>query len=239
MGEPAKPRVAGTICPACGSYGAILKSDDQPIFTSVAAVVHMYRFDERLLVRNLEALKEDHVIAFAAAAATRQLANYERYAERVSVDGGARPRSTLSQLWLDLCAYGDIDRVRWKSNVVDIIELMPDESGTPGMTSKLAEDALASLVYTIRCLLCTEVREAAWAARRAYEAADQASIRLLGIQPGPSVPELQILSHDVVQRELRRQRTDIGLLTSNRIEEVRQNAFSDNLLTESEAAFLL
>ena len=62
--------------------------------------------------------------------------------------------------------------------------LLPAESDDWVIGNALADDALSSLAYAIRCSLTPEPQEAAWAARRAYEAADQAAMRVLGVQPG-------------------------------------------------------
>jgi hypothetical protein len=92
------------------------------------------------------------------------------------------------------------------------------------------------MAYAIRCLLTPEPQEAAWAARRPYEAADQAAIRVLGVQPGLPNTEVAIKSHSFVQRELARQRQDLLLLHDDAIDDVQRQAFTDELLTEQEAA---
>ena len=64
-----------------------------------------------------------------------------------------------------------------------------------------------------------------------YEAADQAAIRLLGVQPGLPSAEAEVLSHAIVQREISRQQRDLSLLRSGSLEEVKRKAFEDELLS--------
>ena len=84
-----------------------------------------------------------------------------------------------------------------------------------------------------------DAQEAAWPARRAYEAADQAAIRMLSVQPGLPDTEEKKLAHECVQRELVRQRNDLTLLSGDLMEETQRHALQSELLTEEEAATLI
>jgi uncharacterized protein YjaG (DUF416 family) len=203
----------------------------------LAKVARTYRFDENALVGELGALSSWARIAFAAAAATRQLGNYERLARESGAGSEQRPREIAAQLWADLQGPA-VDRAAWSTELDEVMSLLPEESDDWMIGHALADDALSSLAYAIRCLLTPEPQEAAWAARRAYEAADQAAIRMLGVQPGLPDTETAIVSHAIVQRELARQRNDLSLLRSDSVDEVRRRAFADELLTEQEAASL-
>ena len=195
----------------------------------------MYSFDENALVSELRTLPSRARIAFAAAAATRQLGSYERFARGLGAEGAQRPREIAVQLWTDLHAAA-VDRVAWSSRLEEVMGLLPEESDDWVIGHALADDALSSLTYAIRCLLTAEPQESAWAARRAYEAADQAAIRVLGVQPGLPNTEVAIKSHGFVQRELARQRNDLSLLRADSVDEVQRQAFEGELLTEQEAA---
>ena len=198
----------------------------------------MYSFDENALIGELGALSSRARIAFAAAAATRQLGNYERLARESESGNEQRPREIVAQMWTDLRAEV-IDRAAWSERLDEVMSLLPEENDDWVIDHALADDALSSLAYAIRCLVTTEPQEAAWAARRAYEAADQAAIRILGVQPGLPNTEAAIKSHGFVQRELARQRNDLSLLRVDSVDEVQQQAFAGELLTEQEAASLV
>ncbi|WP_148289873.1 DUF416 family protein, partial [Ideonella sp. B508-1] len=190
----------------------------------------MHSFDENALVGELGALSSQARIAFAAAAATRQLSNYERLARESDADRKQRPREIAVQLWTDL-QTAVVDRAVWSARLDEVMSLLPEESDNWMIGHALADDALSSLAYAIRCLLTPEPQEAAWAARRAYEAADQAAIRALGVQPGLPNTEAVIKSHGYVQRELARQRNDLSLLRADSIDKVQRQAFADDLLS--------
>lgn len=198
----------------------------------------MYSFDENALVGELRGLRSQARIAFAAAAATRQLGSYERLARALKSGNEQRPREIAAQLWADLQA-APVDRDTWSALLDEVMSLLPEESDDWVIGHALVDDALSSLAYAIRCLLTPEPQEAAWAARRAYEAADQAAIRLLGVQPGLPNTETVIKSHSFVQRELARQQNDLFMLRADSVEEVQRQAFIDELLTEQEVASLV
>jgi hypothetical protein len=197
----------------------------------------MYSFDENVLVSELGTLPRRGRIAFAAATATRQLGSYERLARGLGAGSAQRPREIAVQLWTDLHTAA-VDRAAWSARLDEVMGLLPEEGDDWVIGHALADDALTSLAYAIRCLLTPEPQEAAWAARRAYEAADQAAIRVLGVQPGLPTTEVAIKSHGFVQRELARQRNDLSLLRADSVDKVRRQAFADELLTEQEAASL-
>lgn len=198
----------------------------------------MYKFDENALINELEGMPNAPRIAFAAATATRQLGSFERLACRYGAEAVQRPREIVVQLWDDL-QEPIVNRAAWSERLDEVMGLLPEDSDDCLLGLAMAEDALSSVAYAIRCLITHSAQEAAWAARRAYEAADQAAIKVLGLTPGLPNVELVIRAHSFVQRELARQRNDLLLLhAANTIEDVRRNAFADKLLTEHEAAQL-
>lgn len=197
----------------------------------------MHSFDEHVLVGELDALPGWAQIAFAAAAATRQLSNYERVALKQESESIHRPREIADHLWSDLRTSA-IDHAAWSTRLEEVMGMLPEESDDWDISHALADDALSSLAYAIRCLLTPNSQEATWAARRAYEAADQAAIRILDVQPGLPNTEAAIKSHEIVQRELTRQRNDLSLVCFDSVEEWKQRAFLEQLLTEQEAITL-
>lgn len=197
----------------------------------------MDNFDENALVNDLAVLSARAQVAFATAAATRQIANYERFARELGIKTEHRPREIVTHLWSDLSAM-TVDSFAWSARLEEVMSLLPEEDEDWVIWHALADDALSSLAYSIRCLLKPDAQEAAWAARRAYEATDQAAIRILAVQPGLPGTEVKILSHDCVQRELARQKNDLTLLHTESIDETERQALQSQLLTEEEASLL-
>jgi len=120
----------------------------------------------------------------------------------------------------------------------EVMTMFPDEGSESSNLHAYAQDALSSLAYTIRCLMDGSAQEAAWGANSAYEAADQAAIRQLDIQPGGTAAEHQILMHPFVQRELERQERDLQILEQHPFNEVldqlKLSALGEQTLTLDE-----
>lgn len=137
------------------------------------------------------------------------------------------PKSVLRDLRLTVLGR---DIVRdWPSTLEQLMELLPTDDEIVSLSHVLVDHALSTLAYAIRALDAGSSQEVAWAARRAYEAADQAAISILGFVPTNSEEELHLHSHEIVQRELERQARDIEILLSDRL-----NAAVDKTLHSSE-----
>jgi uncharacterized protein YjaG (DUF416 family) len=181
------------------------------------AMIKMYNFDETQLLQQLAIQPALARSVFALGAATRLLNCYELFAIESGVTNAQRLRQITNEVWGNI--YSADIRKEFLIGAIDgVMELLPDtdESDALWLHRALAEDAVSALAYAIRSLAAPdEQQEAAWAARRAYEAVDQAAIWSLGVQPGVVENEKTILNHAWVQRELSRQQRDISLLINH------------------------
>jgi len=202
-------------------------------YRSLVAVRIMIKFDEKRLIADLRKMPDQTCAAFAAAAATRQLCSYERTAKGERRKSRSRPREILNKLWDDLLK-GAIDPGEWEALLREAEGLLIDEDDIAVIGGAWADDAIASLLYAIRSVLGEKSQEAAWAARRAYEAAYRAATRALKLKSIRPEDISAINSHSFVQRELARQADDLGSLRRGKIDEVRLRAFSDEILTAEE-----
>jgi len=95
------------------------------------------------------------------------------------------------------------------------VSLLPDsEDDTESFRDYCEEDAVAALAYAIRSWIEDSSQEAAYAGRRAYEAADR---RVLQTMPGSTIDpstERVILAHPFVQSELASQAKDLAALAA-------------------------
>ena len=73
----------------------------------------------------------------------------------------------------------------------------------------VAEHAATAVAYTLRVMLAGEAQEAAWAARHVYEAIDEFVLSTTKIDLNAPGAEDKILSDQLVQKELGRQRRDL------------------------------
>lgn len=203
------------------------------------------RFDMDELVAGLQRLASPLRAAFAASCAQRLLPAYAHFAGRTGRGAPDVLRSMLDRLWRDLEGarmtsreiQGSIDRCEEQIEIT----AQPDGDSLPGaswsdMLAALrarsvesvasmegqAEDAASALAYALRCRRHGDPREAAWAAKRAYEAVSgllrsraDAPLGLSGASLGPP-SQLQGLAqiewaqaHPLTQAELGRQQRDL------------------------------
>lgn len=103
----------------------------------------------------------------------------------------------------------------------ELIASIEGEDDAPGFDASIVEDALAAASYALRCAADGDPMNAAWAARRAYEAVD----RYAGLRQNETAftdqVEAAILSHPLVQSELQRQRRDVDDLCKMRNDQIK------------------
>jgi uncharacterized protein YjaG (DUF416 family) len=201
----------------------------------------MYKFVEAQLIADIRRLHTPGIVCFAVALATRQLPNYEWFGSQFDAARAKRPRQIVEQIWHAI-ESNVIHAYDWNGTLAEVMDLMPEEDEEWGIAHSLADDALSSLAYTIRCMLSGEPQEAAWAARRAYEAADQAAIKIMNVDFKKPGTEVGLLASPIVQRELSRQHRDLTLLvnkeTIDTFGELSSFAIGEDLLLDSERALL-
>lgn len=191
-----------------------------------------YRYDEKRLIDKLAGLSATSLVAFAAACATRQVRNFSTFTSETEASRRILPSQIMGYLWeyiTDPTHASD-----WNQRYEDVMSLMPEQDKVWTVADAIVEDAVASIAYAIRCLMSHKIEEAAWAARRAYESADQIVIRLLKVRLGQPGSEEIIKSHEVVQRELQRQSRDYDLLQMEDISKVRELAYHEAPLSDAE-----
>jgi len=116
----------------------------------------------------------------------------------------------LDRLWRDL-AGDQMSSSQIAAALQRCIALIPREDEGPWVAEQAyAEDAAATVAYALRAWSNGDEREAAWAARRAYDALDHFVNNRFGLAPGTPGWEEQVANHPLVQDELRRQERDLG-----------------------------
>jgi uncharacterized protein YjaG (DUF416 family) len=170
------------------------------------------RFEEAQLVRMLDRLPGDLRVVFAAACAERLLPAYAIFSGRAGRGDFAALRHSLTLLWEDLDGNRLSDD-EVQANIDACMDLIPQEDDGPWMPEQAAaEDAGAAVAYALRCRLRSQGQEAAWAARRAYEALDHFVVNRENIDTSQPDAEARVLGHFAVQAELARQHRDLDEL---------------------------
>jgi len=185
-------------------------------------------FDEIELSRKIEQLPAQVRAAFAAACTERMLPAYARFSAKTNRGDPRILEQILTRLWKDLAGEpmsdGDLE-----AQIETCMELIPREDDGPWVIEQAAaEDATAALAYALRCRRSGLAKEAAWAARRAYEALDDYAINHANIDTNIAGAEAQVLAHPLVQAELARQERDL--------DELRRGAVAINQLRERSKA---
>jgi hypothetical protein len=162
-------------------------------------------FDEETLVKSLRPLPLGSPIALALRIAERSV-HVCRSGSRSTVYSSIL-LPAVDSLW----AFLEGASIEVQQILDQVIEHLPDSDGESTIQDALDDHAIAALAYALRCAQSTDsAQEAAWAARRAYEAVDQAVVSLLD-----TLDEARILRHEWVQRELGRQQRDLVLVLAN------------------------
>jgi uncharacterized protein YjaG (DUF416 family) len=200
------------------------------------ALTSMYKFDERAIVTRLSHMNTPCKVMFALCCATRQLNAWETFSRRFEPEKVNTFREVLEQIWHSFDT--NVVRIGWTTVLNEVMELLPEEQNEWAPLHVYADHAVSSLAYALRCLVDSNEKEAAWAARRAYEAADQGTIRQLAIQGGPTDSESHILSFPIVQRELSRQENDLAAIerlgAPEALDQLKPKALSEHVLTAEE-----
>ena len=166
-------------------------------------------FDEPRIVAQLGQLPSESMVAFATACATRLSPAYLEYSNRTARGSSSAYQTILARLWADVLGDRMTDGTL-QEHLEHVMALIPGETDAEWAADQdVAEDAVAALAYALRCRQSSLPNEAAWAARRAYEAVDSFVIRTRGIDTNEPEGESRVIADSVVQTELERQTRDL------------------------------
>jgi len=161
----------------------------------------MHTYDESRLVVELASLPLAAQSGFAQACAWRALAHTSG---TLSISASQMCASALD-LAAGSLAAGPEDMA--------ISRLLADFD----VHAELDEDGMAATAYVLRHLHTFDPQEAAYAARRSYEARDRTAQQLLRIEEFTKETEAKLLSHPHVQTELGEQARDLGELIAQAV----------------------
>jgi uncharacterized protein YjaG (DUF416 family) len=170
------------------------------------------RYDEPKVIKTLANLPSKLRVAFALLCAERALPGYVAFCERTGNGNVEALNSILDRVWRDLggSAMSEEELDASFERAMNLIP--PEDQGTWSHEQAYAEDAAAAVAYAVRSRKRGDPQDAAWAARRTYEALDSFVINHHGTSPGPLGAEERILSHPIIQAELSRQNRDLNEL---------------------------
>jgi uncharacterized protein YjaG (DUF416 family) len=166
------------------------------------------RFDEPDLVARLARLPSKLRVAFAALCAERQLPNYIQFSERSGWGNPNVLEGALESIWKDVQGQ-PLTKAELETILERCMESIPNDEQDTKKEPAYAQDAAASVAYTIRARLADDPQEAAWAAQCAYNAVWyflMSQIESTSIEP----EHVRFVhSHPLVQAELQTQQADL------------------------------
>jgi hypothetical protein len=178
-------------------------------------------FSESALKNRLSRLSPRARSVFAWSCSARLFAGYIRWHEET----GSVPDKFVHNILVDvrdrLFNPNEGELFPELSNSIDILDgLTPDEESEWSPSHPIAQDAVASLAYTLGSMATGGSQESTWAARRAYEAADQ--LAMFELAPGRTEypEESKVLSHSAVQTELARQESNLEMIEHGNLDAV-------------------
>jgi len=163
------------------------------------------RFDEGTLVHELARLAPRARVAFAALCAERLVPTYEDFCRQAGRGNSLTLEQMLDRVWKHVLGIDEMSAEDIRGEINRAMDLIPGKGEALGLDEQAyADDAASAVAYTFRAMESGEPQEAAWAARRAYEAGDYYVTTRLGIED-----EGQVLRHPIIQAEFARQRQDL------------------------------
>lgn len=146
-------------------------------------------------------------LAFSAACAERLLPFYICYVKQQNFD--SNPYFTaLDYIW-NCLERMEFDELATRRLLMECERALPNEDNAWKAGCPYADDTTAAVLYCLRFLLSRDQQEAIWAAKRAYEVADNFVIAQENYPIDSHDGELKILHHPVIQNELARQLRDL------------------------------
>jgi len=193
----------------------------------------MFSYDKQETLAVLGALPPSARLAYAAAAATRLMPACERFAALLAPATEGRARAVVAELWQAILS-GDPSQQPWLAVLDEVMAMIPGKHVDGNLLTLVAEDALASLAYAIRCLLVDDPGQAEAGVGREYDATDQAAIKMTGVVPTTPKKEARLLAQPLIQRALGRQQQDLVLLRQGDVAELLRQAVANPTFTEQE-----
>jgi hypothetical protein len=189
----------------------------------------MSDYDEPALVLALSKLPGTSRIAFACACASRLVQPYRNALEELGAESTDLVTPALDTLWAYVAGGAQAD---WVTLTDRLIGAIPDEGEITSAAHRALDDTLAATAYAARTAATNDAQEAAYAARRAYEAVDAFAQQALTFTVYTPEVDQEVSRHPFVLREMERQRRDLSdLQASLPVEVFKVRALEEDALS--------
>ncbi len=117
----------------------------------------------------------------------------------------------LGYVWAHVLVKPDLNTLQ--RLLSDVMASIPDEDAPRWVqTTPYGDDALSALAYTLTCLKSGDSQDAAWTARRLYDALDCYLVNRDDLSPSHPDEAERVAGDPLVQAELERQVRDLAEL---------------------------
>lgn len=198
-------------------------------------VTQLLKYDEAALAARLEALEPWQKAAFALSSAQRMLPIYLKYNVLTGEGDAAFVQSSLATLWnaLDdgVLAPNELQRLIDRAN-----ELIPPGDAVDRVIwHYYAANAVAALIYTMKCQQRDLTQEAVWAALQPYDVITNYVENRDHLNYNSEDDRLRLERDPLVQAELQRQDSDLQILEADKnrraaVQHLRDEAQRSRLL---------
>jgi uncharacterized protein YjaG (DUF416 family) len=172
----------------------------------------LLKFDAESLGSRLADLAWPAPAAFAAACAERLFSGYQHYVQATGDGDVETLRASLSRLWDTLT--GGAEPPDYDGLAEMCSALLPDLLTDWSPAGQYAEDAVAAVVYALRCAEAHDPELAVACAQRAYESVDAIMLYELDFDYTRPGDEQAMLAHSLTQAEFQRQERDLADLAA-------------------------
>lgn len=169
----------------------------------------MFGFDEDNLRDRLQQLGPRASLLFAACCAQRLI-----HIHRIFVIDSREGDPTLLERAMDV-VWAQLTCIRASVSTQQLVEQLvtqiPDDDRSRwSQILAFEDDALAAVVFCLRCSQSGDTGEALWAARRLYDTVDLFVANRISNEVGSPPTEIEIIRDPLMQRELSRQHRDLS-----------------------------
>ena len=165
-------------------------------------------FNHDSLRNQLMGMNSDHSLAFGVACCERLLPGYELFCAKAGWGNPEELRRILTLIGRQ-CWRRDLDRVQIQALSLGCEKAAPDSEDFDFLYTATAQDTVAAICQLLKFLDDSDIDHIVNAAQYVTDSIDLIVQEVVDMDPGDPELETKILSHPLMQNELRRQERDI------------------------------
>lgn len=168
-------------------------------------------FDKKKLANQLSLLDNKRKLAFCASCCQRLLPNYSAFVRDTGWGDAAPLKDALEFIWSSVSGHSAVSSVVEK--FLELCErVIPDGDDFESLYVSFAQDACLSICATLDFLIDNDLGKAVLAGMYATDSVDLYVQEIENMDSRDPDLEHKILTHTLMQRELRKQQEDLNVI---------------------------